>query len=137
MKRSAALTPLSREHHHALSLAIQAGKAARSDDAAQWRQTADNIRLHHQQNLAAHFAEEERTLLPALALAGHGQLVERTLEQHAHLRRLLQHAELASPAILQAFADTMTAHVRFEERELFAVAESLPAVMAALQAHSA
>lgn len=137
MKRSAALTPLSREHHHALSLAIQAGKAARTTDPAQWQQAADKISQQTAQTLQAHFAEEERSLLPALAQAGHGQLVERTLEQHAHLRHLLQHAELASPAILQAFADAMTAHVRFEERELFVLAESLPAVMAALQAHSA
>ncbi|WP_199052082.1 hemerythrin domain-containing protein [Aquitalea sp. ASV15] len=137
MKRSAALSPLSREHHHALSLAIQAGKAARTTDPAQWQQAAARISQQAEQSLQAHFAEEERTLLPALALAGHGQLVERTLEQHAYLRRLLQHAELASPAILQAFADAMTAHVRFEERELFAVAESLPAVMAALTASGA
>lgn len=137
MKRSAALTPLSREHHHALSLAIQAGKAARTSDPAQWQQAAAKISQQAEQTLQAHFAEEERSLLPALAQAGHGQLVERTLEQHVHLRHLLQHAELASPAILQAFADAMTAHVRFEERELFVLAESLPAVMAALQAHSA
>jgi len=132
MKRSAALTPLSREHHHALSLAMQASKAARSDDASQWQQVADHIRQHYQQTLHIHFAEEERSLLPALAQAGQTGLVQRTLDEHAHLHRLLQHAELASPALLQAFADAMTAHVRFEERELFAMAESIPAVMAAL-----
>jgi hypothetical protein len=133
MKRSPALTPLSRDHHHALSLAMQAGKAARSAGQAQWQQAADHIRLHYQQTLQAHFAEEERALLPALAQAGKTALVQRTLDEHAHLHQLMQHAELASPAILQAFADAMTAHVRFEERELFALAESLPEVMAALQ----
>ncbi|RQO78349.1 hemerythrin HHE cation-binding protein [Aquitalea sp. FJL05] len=136
MKRSAALTPLSREHHHALSLAIQAGKAARTSDPAQWQQAAAKISQQAEQTLQAHFAEEERTLLPALTQAGQALLAQRTLDEHVHLRQLLQHAELASPAILQAFADAMTAHVRFEERELFAVAESLPAVMAALQAHT-
>lgn len=132
MKRSAALSPLSRDHHHALSLAMQAGKAARIDDASQWQQIADRIRQHHQQSLQAHFAEEERMLLPALAQAGQNEMVQRTLNEHAHLQQLLQHPELASPSLLQAFADAMTAHVRFEERELFTLAESLPAVMAAL-----
>jgi len=133
MKRSAALTPLSRDHHHALSLAMQAGKAARSDDTGQCQQMADSIRRHYQQTLQAHFAEEERTLLPALAQAGQTALVQRTLDEHAQLHSLMQHAGLASPVLLQAFADAMTAHVRFEERELFALAESLPEVMAALQ----
>lgn len=133
MKRSPALTPLSRDHHHALSLAMQAGKAARSDDSSLWQQSADNIRQHYQQTLQAHFAEEERALLPALDQAGQTALVQRTLDEHARLHQLMQHAELASPALLQAFADAMTAHVRFEERELFALAESLPQVMAALQ----
>ena len=133
MKRSPALTPLSRDHHHALSLAMQAGKAARSDDADQLQRAADNIRQHYRQTLQAHFAEEERALLPALAQAGNAQLVQRTLDEHAHLHQLMQHANLASPGLLQDFAAAMSAHVRFEERELFTLAETLPAVMAALQ----
>jgi hemerythrin-like domain-containing protein len=133
MKRSAALTPLSHDHHHALSLAMQAGKAARQDDAQAWQRVARQLAQHYQDSLQAHFAQEEHKLLPALLQAGQQAVVDRTLADHAHLHALLQHPELATAAILQAFADAMTAHVRFEERELFPLAESLPAVMAAFQ----
>ena len=133
MKRSAALTPLSRDHHHALSLAMQAGKAARQDDPLVWQQVAAKLAQHYQDSLQAHFAQEEQHLLPALTEAGQQAAVDRTLADHTHLHALLQHPQLATAAILQAFADAMTAHVRFEERELFVLAESLPAVMAAFQ----
>ena len=135
MKRSAALTPLSHDHHHALSLAMQAGKAARQDDAEEWQRVARRLIQHYQDSLQAHFAQEERLLLPALSQAGQQAAVDRTLADHAHLHALLQHPQLASAAMLQAFADAMTAHVRFEERELFVLAESLPTVMAALNQH--
>jgi hemerythrin-like domain-containing protein len=135
MKRSPALTPLSHDHHHALSLAMQAGKAARQDDPLVWQQVAIKLAQHYQDSLKAHFSQEEQYLLPALTQAGQQAAVDRTLADHAHLHALLQHPELATAAILQAFADAMTAHVRFEERELFVLAESLPAMMAALNQH--
>jgi hypothetical protein len=132
MKRSPALTPLSHDHHHALSLAMQAGKAARQDDAEMATVAGGWSSIIR--TACKPISPGKNDLLPALLQAGQQAAVDRTLADHAHLHALLQHP-LASAIMLQAFADAMTAHVRFEERELFVLAESLPAVMAALNQH--
>lgn len=125
MKRSEALIELSREHHTALSLAQRARRAAGEGGEAAAAMAAQVVE-RFQAELQPHFDEEEAWLLPALARAGEGALVARTLADHAELTALA--AGLAAPtaAVLLAFADRLSAHVRFEERELFPAAESHP-----------
>lgn len=125
MKRSAALVGLSREHHTALSLAQRARLAA-SGDAEAVTGMAAQVRASFANELQPHFAEEEAWLLPALAAAGEKVLVERTLAEHAELVARAALLTKPSPDNLLAFADCLTRHVRFEERELFVVAESHP-----------
>lgn len=124
MKRSEPLIGLSRDHHTALSLAQRARLVATNGDEAAVEGIAAKVRERFLTELKTHFQEEERWLLPTLAAAGEAELVARTLAEHAELERLVEQLSIASAENLLAFADCLVRHVRFEERELFAVAES-------------
>lgn len=120
MKRSAALLQLSREHHTALSLALRIAKAA--DDAARaplMRRVPELFAAE----LDPHFQEEEARLLPQLAAAGETDLVERTLAEHVEMRAQVARIAAGEADALAVFGRLLQAHVRFEERELFVVAE--------------
>ncbi|MGE5493413.1 MAG: hemerythrin domain-containing protein [Actinomycetota bacterium] len=125
MKRLDCLGDLSREHHTALSLALRARRAAAGSEA-EVAAMAAKVRERFTAELEPHFREEERWLLPALAEMGQQSLVERTLADHAELARLVEELAAPSAETLLAFADGLTAHVRFEERELFPAAEAQP-----------
>ncbi|KAB2927380.1 MAG: hemerythrin domain-containing protein [Dechloromonas sp.] len=120
MKRSPALRQLSREHHTALSLALRIAKA--NDTVAREALLASVPRLFNDE-LEPHFQEEERSLLPQLATAGEMALVARTLAEHAQMRALAAAIAIGNASALAPFGELLQAHVRFEERELFAVAE--------------
>ena len=120
MKRSPALRQLSREHHTALSLALRIAKA--TEPAAQERLLA-TIPALFRGELEPHFQEEERSLLPQLAQAGETTLVARTLDEHAQMRALAAAIAAGDATALAPFGELLQAHVRFEERELFVVAE--------------
>lgn len=118
MKRSPQLRSLSSEHHGALVLALKARKAAASGDvSAFW----PALRERFAAELEPHFQAEEQTLLPALEGVGESALVARTLAEHREMRECL--AGPADAANLTRFAELLERHVRFEERELFEVAE--------------
>lgn len=122
MKRSHALLGLSREHHEALVLARRASNA---DPASQ---EAGRMREHLLTRWTAqfdpHFALEERELLAALDAAGHPLPADEARAQHAELRRLVQELRAGNLSALGPWGEAMTAHVRFEERILFPLAES-------------
>jgi hypothetical protein len=126
MRRSDALTPLSRDHHLALFVAQRLRRAGDADAADARAAFLDFWEAHGR----AHFATEEDELLVVLepeAGAEH-PLVARTLEEHMRIRRAAARlrAEPAVPAgDLQALGDLLHDHVRFEERELFAAIETL------------
>jgi len=106
LKRDPRLRALSSEHHDALVLARRARRGMSQEELTREFAT-----------LEAHFAIEERVLLPALMRAGRADLAARTLDEHGDIR----HA-LADPA---RFAELLEAHVRFEERLLFPACEEL------------
>lgn len=126
MKRSPQLVPLSREHHTALSLVRRVEKALEGEAAADLREISARVVAGFAADLAPHFAEEERWLLPTLSAAGEQLLVDRTLAEHARLRTLADGiGQGADDRLLQEFARLLRDHVRFEERELFAAFEDL------------
>lgn len=112
MKRHPHLVPLSREHHAALRLGRQliAGGAC----AALRRESGA---------LAAHFAEEERSLLPLLETHGRPDLAARLRREHDQLNTLFA-AALRGEREAEA-GQALIAHVRFEERELFPAIEPM------------
>ena len=125
MKRNEILQPLSREHHTALSLAKACERAALSGDSAQVERACQRAMLAFSAELEPHFQFEERSLLPLLQDQEAQMLVQRTLTEHEQLRALLPGLQQADAAALVSFSKCLIAHVRFEERELFVVLESL------------
>lgn len=119
MKRSPGLRDLSSEHHTGLVLARRVVQAATDDEVAHaWGELVERFETE----LEPHFRLEETQLLPALAQAGDMAIVQRTLDEHAQLRALIYDLP-HDAASLRAFAKLLQAHIRFEERELFATAQ--------------
>lgn len=125
MKRHDKLQDLSREHYAALKLALSAKRAAISGSPAEIGETGTACARAFAKELEPHFQIEETTWLPALRQAGELALVARTELDHAELRRLATGLAQTDAEMLLAFADCLTAHVRFEERELFQAIEAL------------
>lgn len=125
MKRCPELQNLSREHHTALRLALHWRRTAVSGDEKAIDEACIQAREAFTAELLPHFREEEIYLLPRLEAAGASAVVARTLIEHRALQRLVRELEIPDGEILLRFADLLTAHVRFEERELFENAERL------------
>lgn len=122
MKRSAALTPLSHDHQHALAAALRLRRATPESlgDAVAGLQdylTAEGER---------HFEQEERLLLPALPPDDPewAPMSARILAEHAALRSGAADLDRA-PTVARAreVGELLSAHVRFEEREAFPLLE--------------
>lgn len=125
MKRCPELQKLSREHHTALRLALQWRRAAESGIEESIVAASLHARDVFVAELLPHFREEEIYLLPRLEAAGATAVVARTLIEHRAMQRLVRELEIPDGEILLRLADLLTAHVRFEERELFEDAERL------------
>ena len=121
MKRHPQLQPLSDDHHAALVLARDLRRAGEGADAAALAALWGGAQARFARELEPHFRVEERVLFPALEAAGEPALALRAVREHARLRELIAGAGGAAPAV--AFGELLHAHVRFEERELFPLAE--------------
>ena len=117
MKRHAALLQHSREHHHSLKLARLASFAADSGSPEAIAQAAASILDDYPETIEAHFRGEEAGVLQ--------QMEARTLAEHARIRELCQLLRQPDAATLAQFGNLLRDHVRFEERELFEVAQDL------------
>jgi hemerythrin-like domain-containing protein len=124
MRRDPNLVRLSRDHHTGLVLAKRARELA-TNEAREQRAAWSQMQARFADELEPHFQLEERGLLPALRAAGEDVLVDRTLTEHAELRRLIASADPSAP---KRFGEALTAHIRFEEADLFETAQRvLPA----------
>lgn len=74
---------------------------------------------------APHLAQEEQTLFPALEAAGQEEPVALVRSQHAVLRQLIERLRAGDGTALAEWGDAMGAHVRFEERTLFPLAQTV------------
>jgi len=125
MKRSASLQPLSREHHTALTLAKACERAVQSHDMERIGKICQRAIRAFVDELEPHFQIEEQSLLPLLQGVEIQALVQRTWSDHQQLRELCNGLQQNNMAALDSFGKLLSAHVRFEERELFPVLESL------------
>jgi hemerythrin-like domain-containing protein len=124
MRRDPNLVRLSRDHHTGLVLAKRARELA-TNEAREQRAAWTQMQARFADELEPHLQLEERGLLPALRAAGEDVLVDRTLTEHAELRRLIASADPSAP---KRFGEALTAHIRFEEADLFETAQRvLPA----------
>ena len=121
MKRSAELAPLSREHHEALVLARRACEPQRADPAT----VREQVLQRWVEQFEPHFAREEQVLLPALQAAGAVTQARAAAGDHERLRALVDALRDGGPDGLPAWGEAMRAHVQWEERYLFPLAERL------------
>jgi len=124
MKRHPLLQDLSREHYAALKLALRAKNAAQSGAREAVAESTAACIAAFSAELEPHFVEEELTWLPLLKKQGNTDLVRRLEHDHGELRRLATELQHPAATTLLDFAERLTAHVRFEEREMFAVLEN-------------
>ncbi len=120
MKRDPRLRSLSSDHHRALVMARKMERASEADrpDAS----ALQAIEAFCRDELQPHFVQEEELLLPALERHGEGMLVERTLREHARMLELSERLDRSEA--LRELATLLRQHVRFEEQELFEVAQA-------------
>jgi hemerythrin HHE cation binding domain-containing protein len=122
MKRSAALAPLSRDHHVALEVAL---RLRRATDA-----TLEQAIMHFLDFWARqgehHFVVEERIVLLALPDddAEWTSATRRVRDEHAEIRDRASTLP-AGPSLdaSHGLGALLRAHVRYEERELFPLLE--------------
>jgi hemerythrin-like domain-containing protein len=125
MRRAEALKGLSREHHEALVLARHASAAATDPQGVAAKTLRSHLLERWAQQFEPHFALEEQTLFPALARAGHHAPVAIALAEHVALRALVERLRQGDAAALPLWGDAMASHVRFEERSLFPLAQTV------------
>jgi hemerythrin-like domain-containing protein len=129
MKRSRALRPLSSDHHQALLVAFQLkqGLAGHPESAGAPKDLAGLMALarRFEEGVFRPHARAEEDLLSRYLTSND---TRRLKSEHAELTRLVETARGArdgdARVHLAGFADLLERHVRWEERELFAFAES-------------
>ncbi len=129
MKRSRALKPLSSDHHQALLVAFQLkqGLAGHAESAGAPKDLAGLMALarRFEEGVFRPHARAEEDLLGRYLTSGD---TRRLRAEHAELARLMEAARAARDGDvrvqLSGFAELLERHVRWEERELFAFAES-------------
>jgi hemerythrin-like domain-containing protein len=123
VKRSPALTPLSRDHHHGLFAALRLTRATEETGP----DAAGAFLEFWQAEGRRHFQIEEDLLLPGFARhapADHPAVV-RALVEHVDLRRRGQDVERGGAPLdaLHELGRRLSAHIREEETVLFPLVE--------------
>ena len=131
-RRHDSLIPLSHDHHHALAQARRLEEAASLSDVPARTRAGDDFINFYLGRLLRHFREEEELFFAPLV--DHEEArdqVLRVLAEHLRvhalaraLRRQIMDGD-ADPKTLSDLSKLLTAHVRFEERELFPLVERL------------
>jgi hemerythrin-like domain-containing protein len=126
VKRAPALRGLSHDHHHELVQARRLLVAAEQGPGDRLAAAEAYVDAFFAETVE-HFRREEEVLFPAYVRhAGSSPALERILREHMQLHGLAHalRAEVAggevAPESTQALGELLRAHVRLEERELFA-----------------
>jgi hemerythrin-like domain-containing protein len=123
IKRGKALMPLSREHHIDLLLAWKIRQGLKNNVSP--GRMAAYIQYLDDHLMAAHFRDEEKLLFDQLP--AEDMPCMRARKEHQQIRQMMheiceKHSD--DLALFNRFADTVEAHVRYEERELFPYLEN-------------
>jgi len=121
MLRDKNLIPLSHQHQHCLALCVRLDRAIQAGevDLEAWQAEIQQI---FEQEIAFHFAAEEKELFPVAARFPELQpLVQELVTGHILLRDFFSRAAARKlhAAGLQALVEKLASHIRKEERELF------------------
>jgi len=123
MKRLPELRDLSEDHHHGLVLARRALRASNSAERSVLDDVWADVLRHFETTLEPHFHIEESLIAPILEKQGESQLAARLYEEHSALRQLVGTMDGEMADNLRRFGELLEKHIRFEERELFEVAQ--------------
>lgn len=123
MKRVSELRELSVDHHHGLVLARKAKQASKSEDEILVSDVWEEVEKMFISNLEPHFQIEETLIVPNLKLKGGENLFSRFYDDHERLRKFIKPGIKKTAKALQSFGEILEKHIRFEERELFEVAQ--------------
>ncbi len=123
MKRFPELRDLSDDHHHGLVLARKAKQVAAGGDDRATAEMWTEVELQFETELAPHFQIEERLIVPGLDDAGETTLTKRLCDEHRALRECVRPESGRSFSDLRRFGELLENHIRFEERELFEMAQ--------------
>jgi hemerythrin-like domain-containing protein len=115
LKRSSYMVALSRDHHVGLLFCWKIREGI--NKGASFDRITGYVRFFWEEHLREHFQEEEILLFNQHddALTRRGKAEHVSLE---NLFRMITSGQLKEPNFL-AFTEQLTAHIRFEERELF------------------
>ncbi len=121
MLRDKSLIPLSLQHQHALALCVRLDRvlAKGNPDLEAWQEEVVRI---WDSEIRFHFEAEEKVLFPAAEkYASIKPLVKHLLSEHGTLRGFFARAQMRrlDHASLKTFGETLSQHIRTEERELF------------------
>ena len=121
MLRDKNLIPLSHQHQHALAMCVRLERALAkgSVDLIAWQQEIASI---WESEIHYHFEAEEKILFPAAdKYASLKPLVKQLLSEHGTLRDFFTRAQAGrlDAAALKTFGETLSQHIRTEERQLF------------------
>lgn len=114
IKRTIALKPISREHHHGLLLSWKIREGIRLGIAMERiKNYTDWFWKNH---LQSHFEFEENYIFPILDKEHH--LIKKVLKEHSRLKQLFAATNMTKQN-LSAIEKELVSHIRFEERLLF------------------
>ena len=126
MKRAEQLIPLSHDHHQGLVVSQHALRlkedASVVDIEQHWQKVKDCLEEQAQH----HFVIEEKYLLePLIVVGGHEEMVQRIYAEHKEFVAFTKQPIGQDLAKLQAMATLLKAHIKYEEREVFATAQEV------------
>jgi hemerythrin-like domain-containing protein len=127
MKREKFLWPLTQGHHGALVAARNVRERLsllKEGETGSLLELSREVRLFFMEDLEGHFQGEENELLKVFSnhVGPEDPDVKKILEDHRSLRAL---SKSMTKGELQLFADSLTAHVRFEEDVFFPRVEKM------------
>jgi hemerythrin-like domain-containing protein len=131
-RRHDSLVPLSHDHHHTLAQARRLERAASMDDESDRRRATDDFINFYLGTLLRHFHEEEELFFaPLIDDEDAQELVIRALTEHLRIHACVRRLKRdlvdgkVEPNQLIELSKLLTAHVRFEERDLLPLVEDL------------
>ncbi len=121
MLRDKNLIPLSHQHQHALAMCVRLDRALTKGDPDLNAWQEEMVRIWEGE-IRFHFEAEEKVLFPAARkYASLRPLVKQLLSEHATLRDFFARAKTQrlDATALKTFGETLSQHIRTEERQLF------------------
>lgn len=124
IKRSKELQPLSRQHHNGLffCLLLEKGVKKQADKILM----RDFCQYFWEKDLEHHFELEEKNLTPFSSYDDLKEGIDRMMKEHVFIRKFFTNPDILNEySIFDQLQQLIDKHIRFEERELFPLIQSV------------